>query len=366
MKKFQWFAKEAQVLIIDHVGSTYLINWCLPEKIIYEVVNIRQRIPIFFSLSFFADVFFKTITFRINRLSFLQCLINQIKPRIVLTTTDNMKIFGRLSLLNPDVSFLSIQNGSRSNRHQSNGGWSNDFYIPVYLGFGSIEKELMSLNKVNCERYLGVGSLRLGIFLDNEDTAKNHKGKFISIISQWSPSGPGWTEVEKIFLDTFPQIFDIANERKLEIQVILRNIDKKRVKDEIKWFQSIDKRFNNFIFNEPYTFSSYRAAFRSQLVVGLDSTLFFEMLGAYKKVFFLLTYSKNVVTLRSNEHIDRNLPDMLKASEQEKVREKIITLLDMEISRYNDLIAEPREVFMCNTKPHPHEIIQELIIEKCT
>ncbi len=349
------------ILILDKVGSEYLIRWCFPERAKFQTLETRNTIPIILSLEFFLLVFKSLLKMGLNRESYLENLIMSIKPKIVITYIDNMKIFGEISSRFNKIRFLSVQNGTRSNRPSSNGGWSKTFKVPKFFGFGFYEIDLMQETGVNVEQYHYAGSLKLGIFLSNYSSLlSNSQENTISFISQYSENAPGFETMKKIIQEVFIEAHNAASERRLDLQVLMRYSNNKTLEErEVEFYKSLLPSSKiTFIQNNPLNFSSYKSAYLSKMILTVDSTLGFEMLGCMRKVCFCSSLDPSLASERGIQKIEKNLPEIIKLDREKSIKRQILELIDMDNYKYELKVKESSQYFMRSEKPFPHELIK--------
>ena len=353
--------EKIDILIIDKVGSEYLVKWCLPEKAKFQILEIRGVIPVVLSLEFLFLIFKSLFKTDLNRVSYFESLVRSIKPKVVITYIDNMKILGEISSRFKKIRFLSIQNGTRSNRPTSNGGWSKTFKTPNFFGFGLYEIDLMRETGVGVEQYHCAGSLKLGIFLSNYNSLLSTSTEnTISFISQYSENAPGFETMKKIIQEVFIEAHNAASERHLDLQVLMRYSNNKTLEErEMKFYKSLLPSSKiTFIQNNPLNFSSYKSAYLSKMILTVDSTLGFEMLGCMRKVCFCSSLDPSLASERGIQKIEENLPEIIKLDRQKSIKRQILELIDMDNYKYELKIKESSQYFMRSEKPFPHELIK--------
>ena len=111
-------------------------------------------------------------------------------------------------------------------------------------------------------------------------------------------------------------------------------------------------------------FSSYKAGYGSSIVITMDSTLGFELLGFGKKVLFCAATIDNALQHKENiNYIFHKMPDivLLDNLTQQEFDNKINTLMWMRDEEYLSQTKEVREYYMNCQKLPPHEVISEFI-----
>jgi len=234
---------------------------------------------------------------------YLISLIKIIKPKIIITATDNSFKFSEIAkVLYKNIIFMAVQNGSRYDFDRNKrlfeiGSLKQDdnkrFFLPNYYCFGDLEEEDCKKYNIKVLKFYKVGSLRLAQYLKENKLKANSYKYQVSLISEnragedkvWKQAG-----VEEGF----------AKIAKFTIKLCLRNnlsftfIKKRQYKNlsiaEMNWYREFldENEFNFLIKNSTpvlkTSFSSYKAIHQSEISIGTHSTLLREKLALKGKI----------------------------------------------------------------------------------
>jgi surface carbohydrate biosynthesis protein len=116
------------------------------------------------------------------------------------------------------------------------------------------------------------------------------------------------------------------------------------------------------IFNDAKKLSSYEAAFSSSIIVGMDSTLLFEMLGLGKKVLFCVQSDTLLKDMRTDNFYEK-MPSELLLEEMDiqALEKKMDALKNMSDKKYALLIKDAQLHYMNFQSSRPHKVIAEYI-----
>ena len=111
-------------------------------------------------------------------------------------------------------------------------------------------------------------------------------------------------------------------------------------------------------------FSSYKAGYGSSIVITMDSTLGFELLGFGKKVLFCAATIDNALQHKENiNYIFHKMPNivLLDNLTQQDFNNKMNELVNMEDEEYLRQTEAARKYYMKFQKLPPHKIISDFI-----
>lgn len=237
-----------------------------------------ERINLFVLLKCFISCLLKP---RDASFEYFWCYINIIKPKVVITFTDNNIVFYRLKKFFPGIKFFSVQSG----------------YRRKYLDFFPIIKKKKKLFNLNCDK----------IFCANK-YYKNFIKKYIyskfEIIGYWrnnfvNISKKKIKKREKILFISqfrekpFSKHFDLENKLipiisefcfyKKICLFILGCHDNDLV--EKNYYKNLIKKNNNWFYIPPKKYpKNYEILDKFENIVFIDSTLGYESLGRKKKL----------------------------------------------------------------------------------
>ena len=362
-------------LIINEFGSE-LIKECLPDGCRSEIVPVRNSLPYILNLSYFVSLLKKIILGRLKRIIFFEALIATLKPKVIITFNDNSSLIGKLQEKFPDMLAISVQNGVRIDHSLSLGGWDKNFSSQYYYGFGDYEKDLMLQKGAHCKGYFKAGSLKMGVIL-SQKSLKIIKDKydicFVSYFRQKKDSNlqkniKDALEINKHLFNLIVKICKIKNYSVCVAMFSEYHNSGVRTdsnyKSEIGYYKNGNvEKIIDFIPNDFIKMVSYKSAMESKCVIGLLSTLLFEMFGFGKRTLFgnLLLYprvesEKKLLGKMSAENI-------LHEMELEHIKGKIETLMNMTEEEYLNKTEFARNYYMRCERPYPHEMIKKQITE---
>ncbi|WP_189446793.1 LA_1612 family putative O-antigen biosynthesis protein [Candidatus Methylopumilus universalis] len=280
-KKFFLLPAQVNVLIYDANGAETLTRYIgdVSFSILHvrgESLNLRVILSCILNLEF---------SFQ----SYLIRYINFVKPQLVITFTDNSLNFIKLSRYFKDVKFVFIQNGWRGYYQDIfceldivSNDFLEEFYVDDMFVFG--DGVALEYGKYIKGDIHSIGSMRCNL---SPKILEKERG-LITYVSQWIPSG---FHIEGIFY-TFEEythqansmvakpLIEFAAERVKKIKVLLRNKNTKSDDYEL------ERDYYRQLFGENVEFyeggegiSPYEVVDRSELVVGIDSTLLYESLA---------------------------------------------------------------------------------------
>lgn len=342
---------------------------CIPEDASYEVLPIRKKAQLLnkISLSFFwllpTQLFLKKWSLRSFEIAFLIALIKSYNPKIIITYTDNSKLFKRLSPHLPECTFISLQNGTRWDLPS----YSSARYFGNYYSFGSCESDILANSIHEFDSITPIGSVRLGVFL--EQLRPQLKVDRICVISQLSSSKSNdQTSLDYVYEEAERSLFRFVDEyafkNRIKIVIAARGENGSALFSRERAFFQDNAKSTVVVMPRVTIFSSYELAYFSSLVVTISSSLGYEMLGAGKKVMFAKDFegpariisqygwARNFMTYR--------LPDELRLQDnlKEDVSNKIDYIFNMTNDNYNYLIKEAKAYYMnLNKERLPHKII---------
>jgi len=234
-------------------------------------------------------------------------LIELINPKKVFTYVDNSHQFSKISkLANKKIQFIALQNAGRFDwaeadylfkRNFIKKNPNKNFYIDHYFVFGDFDKFQAKKYKINIKNISTVGSLRLANFLNNYKHDIQKKKYDICLLSEYN----AWQNiinnvnvndvinVEASYINLVKYLIKFSKNYNLKfILAFKRRNGTQDHLNEMKWFKK------NFSFSE-YNFliknslkntlySSYKVSFKSEVTVGMYSTLLREILSCNQKI----------------------------------------------------------------------------------
>ena len=240
--------------------------------------------------------------------------------------------------------------------------------------FGAQQKNLLLKKGVSIKEYISVGSLRCGLFLSEYRNSIPRKIKnnlcFVSQYTKiWEDSeDAAFRDSNLILKSAFDNTVEWSIKNGFKINVAMRRfgVNTNLYKDELNFFSyKNDSRFISYYENEPDLFSSYKAAYKSSIIIAVGSTLAFEMFGlGYKVLFCPGTQDNRFVTKKGWIELFSDLPDfiILENLKSDLFFNKLDYLDKMSESEYLLRTKKAREYFMIFNKSNlAHEVVSEHI-----
>ncbi len=279
--------ESSKIIIFGNENNT-LISLLNTSNIPYEVYDIENK-TLDINLSFI-------FTFIINLIrnisevdgvkkyisnNYHLTKLNLKKPRVVITNIDNNTIFHWLSRkLNSKC--IAIQNGLRTNyefdsyydNHIKN--YSHDIYCALN------DHELLHLKKkgVSINHSLAIGSLRLGMYLENRPIMPDIQYDICLISEYFTDVKTKYAEelknyIEQVYLSLSKYI------RRNDKSIIIAMNDSDSITQK-KYFKKLfpNAKFSNTVKNE---YASYDSICQSKLTVAFFSTMILETISLGKK-----------------------------------------------------------------------------------
>jgi len=353
------------VLIIDKVGSEVILE-CIPDNLLIKVLDVRENIPYIFSFAFFLTLVTTVFRFGITSKWLISALVENLKPGVVITYIDNMRLMGDLKVIFPKKTIISVQNGVRFNNKLSNGGWNSSFKLPIYFGFGDYELDLMKKKQAKVEEYYAVGSLKFGLFLSKYSDKNLSNSNTLCFVSQYRYSVANSSQQPDVkFTDlarnVYGQIVEYTSANKYKLCVaMVNNVGEDNYVNELNFYKSIVNSDRvEFLPNNTLEYSSYKASIKSEVVITMDSSLGFEMFGYGKKTLFCSSIDPVFAKNRGVDENFKKMPNLVKL--QRSLSSQLTELMSIDNSQYNEIVRDAREYYMKCCRPYPHEIISEFI-----
>jgi len=374
--------KKIDVLILGYEGEQWL-KYCIPNDLITEKIDVtRREIPwvkqynFFFRLTY--QVFIKKnkgLSLRRNVLySVLFSIIDILEPSIIMTFIDNA--YQKMSYLNkkyPEKLVISVQNGTRLSSEASLDSISTNTHLDTYFGFGDYEYQLMTNRGAVIDNYYPVGSLKNGLFLSRNKTID--KEYDICFVSHYSSQG--YTSDDPII----QRMIDVSKELMVNVNEICKKHNmkfviatkKQNIKssnrvnticDEVSGLRKIgidDSQIIENIYNE---YTSYNTCYKSELVIGLASTLDTEVFGGGVKVLFCGSADDSIKKYLMKDNLIMMPKEiLLKSLNIKDIESKIFGLIEMKTDEYRRLTKKAREYYMRNDPIFPpHHCIERSIV----
>ncbi len=286
-------------------------------------------------------------------------------------------IFGILSLqtIFPDILAISVQNGTRSISDLSFGLRRGCLGFPHYFGFGGYELSVMDLLGVGVKRYYSVGSIKMGIFLSYYYKPKYLLNKknicFISqYVSSIAYSSDPIDVKDMIILQEICKLLSkFSRKNNIKIRIAMRNhISSKSYQDELNFYQeAFDEGVMEICQRDRLTMSSYQVGMDSELIIAFHSTLLFELFGAGKKILCYGNVDKEFRDMLDCHYLFDEMPNefLLDNWDYSEFENKTNLLLNMDNYEFSSKAKNAKKYYMNFNGDYPHQIIYDMIQDKC-
>jgi surface carbohydrate biosynthesis protein len=275
--------KKTNILVFDRVGSTDLIPYF--RGLQYEILDVRGETINGYVLLISLIKYFHKITFE----RYVDEFIKKSNPSCVITFIDNTEYFYKLKQYNPDIFFISIQNGWRDNVlfeiFSKSKLYKNNLQSDYLFCFG--EAVGVIYGSFIKTKVVPIGSFKS----NNKPIKKSNKSKITSVlfISQYrvpvqSSTGPCMPIGERNvpwdqFYNSEFQLLPLLSDFCLDNNLILKICGGSESENEKEFFQRVLKKRNYEYKERLNTYSSYTEIDNAEIIVFIDSTLGYEALG---------------------------------------------------------------------------------------
>jgi surface carbohydrate biosynthesis protein len=365
------------ILVFDTVGAGW-IDTCLPKGTRRTTISFRDESPIILSFRFLLGVL--RGLFRYSPLKpawistlFLSGAVEHISPKIIVSVADNNLTLARFAENNKTLQVVLIQNAMRDTA----GSITPKQKLPTYLAFGKTELAIFSQLEISCERYIPIGSVKLGLAMRPENTA-SLKTEEIAFISHYRPSmfDEARSTLDHLIEQNQRRLFSACigyigdSDRRLIVLTKTRNREDQKAERSY---------YINLAQQKPICFvtpdkaerelDSYLAGLSSALVVHPGSTLGLELFGAGKKIITGATADSELVSAWGISEYLKALPSFTKLeSDQEMADFRALAdqLLEMSTAEYLERTLESRSLLMSiptDTSAHTQvrQIVEEML-----
>jgi len=287
-------------------------------------------------------------------------VVESISPKLIITFTDNTPLMGMLNDTFPDIVVISVQNGMRYKKE-----WK--FNYPILFVLGEQDKNYINQLDLQVSECYPIGSLRAGIFLDSAYMPISRSSQSICFVSQYREYMEFSKNVEyNRFFQTGRAVYAMLvdyckfNRHALKVSMVC---EYEFCNKEIQYFNyphSSDAI--ELSFNDTKKLSSYETAFSSSIIVGMDSTLLFEMLGLGKKVLFCVQSDVLLKNMRTDNFYEKMPSELLlEEMDGQALEKKMDALKGMSDKKYALLIKDAQMHYMNFQSSRPHKLIAEYI-----
>ena len=366
--RFVW-PKPTQVLIYGELGETFLRK-VVPSSYAIEVLPIREGLPITIKFSFFRRCWINYVRAKLSlRQAYFSALIDEFKPRAVITYVDNNPILGVYAGLRSDVLVISIQNAIRSEATFA----KQVGRAPLYFSLGELTNNMIEETNVSYQRVEPVGSMLLGLYL-----AENAFGQEESDLVFVSSYRANWDvqndDYHKALLDAHQTIFNhllrFAKAHSKKIVVLAKG----KVLNEGEHFAEEEEFYRKLANGADYTlvssvkdsFTSYRTVLNANLVISIDSTLAYEMLSVGRKIIFGWVSNTCLKSHEDAVRYTQYLPEslILNNEKYDEFYQKVSTLINLPPEDYDVTIKQLKSKCVNQDINNPPHLVIEREIKR--
>ena len=221
---------------------------------------------------------------------YLLSCVSVLRPKVIVTFTDNDWKFQMISRIYFDAEFFAIQNGVRSKfnllydtppaPHPA-----NKISMPHLFCFGEVEPVTYREYGHQVDHFHPVGSIKASYYFNVIAPQRPAIAFDICVVSQWTTSvmlGTAYPEIKRSLEIMDGYLARYVNERSRSLCVALRESHP----EEIAYYERHYAGAAKLIGQDTGAMSTYAAMDQSEVVVVLDSTAGREAYGAEKKVLF--------------------------------------------------------------------------------
>lgn len=235
--------------------------------------------------------------------TYLVALLEVIKPKIVITYTDNDFKFSEIAkILRNKIKFIAVQNAYRADILEHNylykkkikKNFLKKFYIPTFLCHGNFDINIYKKFKIKVDTFYKVGSLRFSNFFDYHYTRKKINNFYdICLISDTTYERNEYLKInsfEEKIAQTTKYTIDFCKKRKLKFIFIFKNRKSEKIphKQELNFYKKHlnTEQFKYLLKNSSvnHLYSNYAYAIESKVTVGIISTMLGEKLSIGGKI----------------------------------------------------------------------------------
>ncbi len=363
--RFLW-PRPTQVLIYGELGEIFLRK-AVPSSYAIEVLPIQEGLPITIRLSFFRRCLINYVRQNLSlRQAYFSALIDEFKPRAVITFVDNNTVLGSYAELRSDVLVISVQNAVRSEATIAK-------QVALYYSLGDVTKELFLEAKTSFQRIESVGSLLLGLYLA-ENVVGQEDYDFVFVSSYRESLKNENYEYGRALLEAHQTVFThllrYAKAHRKKLVVLSKGKVAKEGEhyaEEKEFYHQLAKGAEfTIVSTVKDTFKSYRTALNAKIVIAIDSTLAYEVLSVGRKTIFgwvSNTYlESHKVAVRYTKHLPKSL--VLNNDSYDEFHEKVTALINLRPENYETIIEDYKSKCVNQDINNPPHLVIEREIRK--
>ena len=293
--KFKKLPKK-EIILFDSSNIESLKEIIPNDK--YFILPVRtpeiKKIYLSFELIFFL---IKNIFKRSLKLNYLNFIIQLIDPKTVVTAVENSAdfYFSADYFKETKIKFVAIQHSClRGTGFVNEENLNKIIYIPNFLCFSEFEKKLFKKTKAKIKRYFPVGSLKASLFIKKVKDENLNLNKSYDICLIGEPASKTNKDLKNIS-DRYEIPGKVAeytlrvckkNNLKLIFSGKNETFNDSHLQEQ-KYYKHFLKDYDYTIIPKENYYSTFENAFKSELIIGHNSTFLREISALHKKVLSL-------------------------------------------------------------------------------
>ena len=370
MRKLTWIRiRSVPVLVFDSLGVDYLKE-SIPSGVGYVVLTFRDQFPIAVSPGLLWLWMRAVIRLGVGfRQAYMIAMVDSHRPKVILSFADGSEFLGLYQNYRDEVLVISIQNAVR-HPHE----FRRLRRAPNYIALGKDALRSFHQYQIPYKRCVSSGSLPLGIFCSKNPIVKD-AGKLVFVSSyrlsfDHLEGEPGENMYTKAQARAHSRIFRHALRYAVDSEMELVVLAKGKVRFEGEHFHEEREYFNQLSGGKSFTLSStvkdtlgsYRQALTAEFIIGLDSTLLYEVFSVGAKVLFC--WGADEYLLNHAQSLTEHLPTqvLLEDNNYDAFAEKVDFLRNLSEQSYSSIIAKARSEYVDTKQDRPlHETLKQEI-----
>ncbi len=370
MRKLTWMRiRSVPILIFDSLGVDYLKE-AIPSGVDYVVLTFRDQFPI--ALSPVLLWLWMRAVIRLGvgfRQAYMIAMVDSHRPKVILSFADQSELLGLYQDYRHEVLVISIQNAVR-HPHE----FRRLTRVPNYFALGKDARRSFHQYQIPYKRCVSSGSLPLGIFCSKNPIARE-AGKLVFVSSyrlifDHLEGESGENMYAKAQARAHSRIFRHALRYALDSEMELVVVAKGKVRFKGEHFHEEKQYFDQLSGGKSFTLSStvkdtlgsYRQALTGEFIVGLDSTLLYEVFSVGAKVLFC--WGADEYLLNRAQSLTEYLPTqvLLEDINYDAFAEKADVLRNLSEPSYSRMIAQAQYEYVDTKQDRPlHETLKQEI-----
>jgi len=262
------------------IGIDYFLLSTRFHKIKFIYINFD--LLLFMILNFFK---------RSLKQNYLFGIIRQVNPKLVITMIDNTYDFSiTTKYFENKIPFYAIQGANRGDIKTATEKENKKLYLNTFFCFGKYEKQLYDERSIKVKKFIFSGPLKPSLalnYIKKNDTKIIGNEYDICLPTELSLDSPynSFTNYSESCLTLAEYVHKLCLKHELKLVFSGKAIDHKIREDEINFYNKKLKKYKYYIFPRENNYASYINALKSNLTIGLNTTLLREVFYLKKKVF---------------------------------------------------------------------------------